>query len=196
MFTVRRGAVASALMLTMALSACSSDDGTSDSAGDDSPTTSAAATSCPSGAASDSAEPAWDYDGATGSIAVTPPTDAAAPQVDVTTPFSVNETTVETLEPADGAVVGDTATVSVCYLGVNGRDGSVFDSSYERGMPAEFPLDGVVPGFQKAISGQNVGATVAVAMTSADGYPSGNPAAGIEPDDTLVFVIEILSADG
>ena len=94
-------------------------------------------------------------------------------------PFSVTETKVQTLKAGDGPVVADTATVSVCYMGVNGRDGTVFDSAYERGAPADFPLTGVVPGFQKAIAGQKVGSTVAVAMTSADGYPDGQPAAGI-----------------
>jgi FKBP-type peptidyl-prolyl cis-trans isomerase len=51
-----------------------------------------------------------------------------------------------------------------------------------------------VPGFQKAIAGQKVGSTVAVAMTSADGYPEGQPAAGIQPGDSLVFAIKILDA--
>jgi FKBP-type peptidyl-prolyl cis-trans isomerase len=194
MFTVRRAALASTLLLTLALSACNStDDSTSESSAQAAAST-VAATNCPSGAPQASASPAWQFDGATGSIAVTAPTENTAPGVEVTTPFSVDETTVQTLQPADGAIVADTATVTVCYLGVNGRDGSVFDSSYERGEPAEFPLDGVVPGFQKAIAGQNVGATVAVAMTSADGYPAGNPQAGIEQGDTLVFVIQILGA--
>jgi len=49
-----------------------------------------------------------------------------------------------------------------------------------------------VPGFQKAIAGQKVGSTVAVAMTSADGYPDGQPSAGIEKGDSLVFAIKIL----
>lgn len=106
------------------------------------------------------------------------------------------QTQVQTLQAGDGPVVGDTATVSVCYMGVNGRDGSVFDSSYQRGTPASFPLTGVVPGFQKAIAGQTVGSTVAVAMTSEDGYPNGQPGAGILPGDTLVFAIKILAATG
>ncbi len=67
-------------------------------------------------------------------------------------------------------------------------------AAYERGTPADFPLDGVVPGFQKAIAGQKVGSTVAVAMTSADGYPDGQPAAGIQPGDSLIFAIKILDA--
>ena len=51
-----------------------------------------------------------------------------------------------------------------------------------------------MPGFQKAIAGQKVGSTVAVAMASADGYPDGQPAAGIQKGDSLVFAIKILDA--
>ena len=109
-------------------------------------------------------------------------------------PFSVSETQVHTLKAGDGPVVAPTANVTVCYMGVNGRDGSVFDSSYQRGETVDFPLDGVVPGFQKAISGQKVGSTVAVAVASPDGYPQGQPAAGIQPGDTLIFAIKILDA--
>lgn len=138
--------------------------------------------------------PEWTLRGTTGSVAVTGSTATAAPVVTVTAPFSVTETQVHTLQPGDGPVVASTATVTVCYMGVNGRDGSVFDSSYERGEPVDFPLNGVVPGFQKAIAGQKVGSTVAVAMASADGYPDGEPRAGIAPGDSLVFAIKILGA--
>ncbi|OBY32921.1 peptidylprolyl isomerase [Mycolicibacter kumamotonensis] len=156
--------------------------------------TATAADSCPTAAAAAGGTPEWTLDGATGSVAVTGSTSSAAPRVEVTTPFSVTQTQVHTLQAGDGPVVAPTATVSVCYMGVNGRDGTVFDSSYTRGAPVDFPLNGVVPGFQKAIAGQHVGSTVAVAMTSADGYPDGQPRAGIRPGDTLVFAIKILSA--
>jgi FKBP-type peptidyl-prolyl cis-trans isomerase len=153
-----------------------------------------AAGSCPTAASPSGGTSDWTLAGATGSIAVTGSTDTTAPRVTVTAPFSVSQTQVHTLHAGDGPVVPGTARVSVCYMGVNGRDGSVFDSSYERGAPVDFSLGGVVPGFQKAIAGQNVGSTVAVAMTSADGYPDGQPSAGIRPGDTLVFAIKILSA--
>ena len=138
--------------------------------------------------------PEWTLSGTTGSVAVTGSTDTAAPLVTVKGPFSVTETQVHTLKAGDGPVVANTARVSVCYMGVNGRDGSVFDSSYKQGAPVEFSLDGVVPGFQKAIAGQKVGSTVAVAMTSADGYPDGQPSAGIQKGDSLIFAIKILDA--
>jgi len=153
-----------------------------------------AASACPTAAPGDGGTPEWTLTGATGSVAVTSSTDTTAPRVNVTAPFSVTQTEVHTLHAGDGPVVAPTATVSVCYMGVNGRDGRVFDSAYERGSPVDFPLDGVVPGFQKAITGQKVGSTVGVAMTSADGYPDGQPNAGIQKGDTLIFAIKILSA--
>ena len=153
-----------------------------------------AAGSCPTAAPQTGASPDWTLSGTTGSIAVVGPTDATAPHVNVTGPFSVTQTQVHTLTAGDGPVVPATAKVSVCYQGVNGRDGSVFDSSYERGASVDFPLTGVIPGFQKAITGQKVGSTVAVAVTSADGYPQGQPSAGIRPGDSLIFVLKILAA--
>ncbi|GAB89393.1 putative peptidyl-prolyl cis-trans isomerase [Gordonia rhizosphera NBRC 16068] len=188
-------AALAASTLAFTLAACgSSSDSTESTAPETSAT--AAAASCPTTAPESGGEAEWTYEGATGKVAVTGSTDTTAPIIDVTTPFSVTETQVHTLQAGDGPVVADSATVSVCYVGVDGRDGSVFDSSYERGTPADFPLNGVVAGFQKAIAGQTVGSTVAVAMTPADGYPEGNPAAGIEKGDTLVFAIKILSAQG
>ncbi|ORV85906.1 peptidylprolyl isomerase [Mycobacterium interjectum] len=158
--------------------------------------TATAAGSCPTAAPPTGGTPDWTLAGTTGSVAVTGSTDTTAPRVTVTAPFSVAQTQVHALHAGDGPIVPGTAKVSVCYMGVNGRDGSVFDSSYDRGAPVDFPLGGVVPGFQKAIAGQKVGSTVAVAMTSADGYPDGQPSAGIRPGDTLVFAIKILSASG
>jgi FKBP-type peptidyl-prolyl cis-trans isomerase len=181
---------------TLMLAACGSD---ADSATSESTaagiTTTAAPAGCPTVAPESDVAPEWTLSGNTGEVAVTGSTDTTAPAIEVTTPFSVNQTTVHTLTEGDGALVPDTAEVTVCYMGVNGRDGTVFDSSYERGVPVDFPLDRVVPGFQKAIAGQKVGSTVAVAMTSADGYANGNPQAGIEAGDTLVFAIKIISVE-
>ena len=181
---------ACAASFVVALAACGSDS-EAKSAPADPPTT---ASGCPTAAPQSGGTPEWTLAGSTGNVAVTGSTDTAAPSINVTAPFSVTETQVHTLQAGTGTIVGDLATVSVCYMGVNGRDGSVFDSSYERGTPAQFPLGGVVPGFKKAIAGQKVGSTVAVAMNSADGYPAGQPSAGIRAGDSLVFAIKILNA--
>ena len=194
--------VASAAPLLVMLAACGSDSDTASTTTTTSssteadpfsvPETPTADSTCPTAAPAEGGAPEWTLPGSTGSVAVTGSTDAAAPRVDVQAPFSVTETQVQTLKPGDGPVVAENATVLVCYMGVNGRDGTVFDSSYERGIPVDFPLDGVVKGFQKAIAGQKVGSTVGVAMNPADGYPDGEPRAGIQPGDSLVFAIKIL----
>jgi hypothetical protein len=196
------GLAACAASFVIALAACSSHPDASStstpSVADMVPSsatkTATAGDTCPTAAPQNGATPEWTLSGTTGSVAVTGSTDTTAPSVTVNAPFSVAETQVHTLQAGDGPVVANTATVSVCYMGVDGRDGNVFDNSYERGAPVQFPLGGVVPGFQKAIAGQKVGSTVAVAMTAADGYPNGEPRAGIRPGDTLVFAIKILDA--
>ncbi|MFZ4372360.1 MAG: FKBP-type peptidyl-prolyl cis-trans isomerase [Mycobacterium sp.] len=189
---------ACAASLTVMLSACGSKTDTSSASSVDkvSSSVTAPASPCPTAGPPSGATPEWTLPGATGSVAVIGSTATTAPLVNVDTPFSVTQTQVHTLQAGDGPVVAPTATVSVCYMGVNGRDASVFDSSYERGAPVEFPLTGVVPGFQKAIAGQRVGSTVAVAMVAADGYPDGQPRAGIRPGDSLIFAIKILAVTG
>lgn len=192
--------VACAVSFVMTFAACGSDTDTSPAStpsvaevvSSSVAETATAASVCPTAAPENGGTPEWTLPGTTGNVAVTGSTDTTAPHVKVDAPFSVTDTQVHTLQAGDGPVVAETATVSVCYMGVNGRDGAVFDSSYERGAPVEFPLDRVVPGFQKAIAGQKVGSTVAVAVTSADGYPAGQPSAGIQQGDTLIFAIKIL----
>ncbi|MYR05459.1 peptidylprolyl isomerase [Gordonia sp. SID5947] len=193
---LRRGAFFSIAALALTLTACDSGtEPTTDTTGS-APASAAAAATCPTDAPQGSVDPEWTLRGTTGSVEVVGSTDTAAPRIDVQKPFAVAETQVHTLTAGDGPIVPDAASVSVCYMGVDGRDGQVFDSSYERGTPADFPLDGVVPGFKKAIAGQKVGSTVAVAMAPADGYPDGMPDAGIQKGDTLVFAIKILSVEG
>lgn len=117
------------------------------------------------------------------------------PEVEFEPAMSVEETEIKTLSEGDGEVVQETDEVTVNYRGINGRTGEEFDSSWTSGQPATFALDGVVPGFSKAIAGQTVGSRVLVAIPPKDGYgTSGNPQAGIQGTDTLVFVIDIIKA--
>jgi peptidylprolyl isomerase len=115
------------------------------------------------------------------------------PQVRVEKGFSVDSTQVKTLVNGQGPTVGPRDTVTVDYVGVNGRSGRVFDSSWATGQPATFPLGpGMISGFNKALSGQTVGSRVLAAIPPQDGYGSqGQPQAGIQGGDTLVFVVDI-----
>ncbi len=179
------------------LAGCGSSDSDSDDTAANTSATAApdsGSLSCPTDAPAADTAPQWTLDGESGKLEMVGSTDSAGPLIKVTKPFKVTETTVKTLTEGTGPEVSDTATVTVCYTGVNGRDGNVFDSAYQRGEPSSFGVAGVVAGFGKALVGQKVGSTVGVAIIPADGYPDGQPGAGIEKDDTIVFAIKILAA--
>lgn len=99
---------------------------------------------------------------------------------------------VEVLEEGDGATVEPGDTVTVNYTGVKWSDGSVFDSSYERGEPATFQTTGVVAGFKRALEGQNVGSKVLVTMSPSCGYGEAGSSEHELAGETLVFALEIV----
>lgn len=103
------------------------------------------------------------------------------------------ETQIAVLKKGDGATVNPGDTVLVQYTGVLWPDGTVFDSSWESGAPAQFATTGVVTGFKKALEGQTVGSQVIAVIPPAEGY--GDTAQGeIPAGSTLVFVVDILAA--
>ena len=119
-----------------------------------------------------------------GSPTITMPEGAAAP----------DKLTVETLIKGDGEEVQEGDRVYVHYRGVIWRTGEEFDSSWSRGEPIGFLTTGVIGGFSKALVGQTVGSQVMSIVPAEDG---GYGAAGLqqqghEPDDVMVFVLDIL----
>lgn len=138
------------------------------------------------------------------SVTITPSTDLSAikvsegakPTLTIPTPWGIDKIQAKVIKPGTGTQkLTESSTVTLNYSGYNGRTGKVFDSSYEAGKPATFSLQGVVPGFKKGLTGQTVGSRVLIAMPSADGYAQGNPQAGIEVGDTILFVVDIISAN-
>lgn len=83
-------------------------------------------------------------------------------------------------------------TVLVHYKGTL-IDGTQFDSSYDRGQAASFPLNGVVPGFGEGLTKVGEGGKIILYIPSALGYGD-NPRAGgpIGPGDTLIFECELI----
>ncbi|MBG6239690.1 peptidylprolyl isomerase [Mycetocola sp. CAN_C7] len=103
------------------------------------------------------------------------------------------ELQLATLKQGDGEVVVEGDTVSVQYQGTNWRTGEVFDQSWGKSV-ASFATTGVVPGFSAALVGHAVGSQMLVVVPPAEGYgEAGQPDAGIEGTDTLVFVVDILA---
>lgn len=118
-----------------------------------------------------------------------------SPEVTVPSPWAIDSTKTKILVQGTGPTVGVAGLIQVNYYGVNARTGEMFDESYSGGTPAVFALNGVIPGFQKGLSGQKVGTRLIIAIPGADGYDSngGQPSANIAIGDTLVFVADIIS---
>ena len=85
-----------------------------------------------------------------------------------------------------------TSQVTVHYKGTL-LDGKQFDSSYDRGQPATFPLNQVIPGWTEGVQLMNVGSKYQFWIPSDLAYgPHGSPPT-IPPNSTLVFQVELLS---
>ena len=96
------------------------------------------------------------------------------------------------LVTGSGAVATATSKVTVQYVGALYSDGSVFDSSWQRGAPAQFSLEQVVTGFQGGIVGMKVGGRREIVIPPSLGY--GSQANGpIPANSTLVFVVDLLT---
>ena len=87
-------------------------------------------------------------------------------------------------------------TVSVQYVGVNYKNGKQFDSSWDRGQPFNFTLGAgqVIPGWDKGVVGMRPGGRRELIIPPSLGYgPQGQPPV-IKPNETLVFVVDLISA--
>lgn len=95
------------------------------------------------------------------------------------------------LEEGNGAKPTDQSTVRVHYEGklING---DVFDSSYERQEPAEFPVGGVIEGWQYALKAMPAGSKWEVYIPWYYAYKETGSGSSIPPYSALVFTIELL----
>lgn len=189
-FIVRK-TVATLAAVVLSLSACSSDgdtDGESTPAETTQGETTDTETSEPSG---DTVTPVISSEGMP-----VPVDNDGVVTLDFEGATEPDQLQVSVVEEGDGDEVSATDMVIVNYAGQVWGSDSTFDSSYERGAPAAFPLNSVVQGWRDGLSGQKVGSRVVISVPSELGYgPSGgNAQAGIGPEDTIVFVVDIIDA--
>jgi len=88
-----------------------------------------------------------------------------------------------------------TDTVSCNYRGTL-TNGTEFDSSYKRGQPASFPVNGVIKGWTEALQLMPVGSKWQLFIPSELGYGDRGAGADIGPGATLIFEVELLSIQG
>lgn len=82
-------------------------------------------------------------------------------------------------------------TVEVHYKGTL-IDGTEFDSSYQRGQPASFPVKGVIAGWTEALQLMKEGGKMELTIPSDLAYGERGAGADIGPDSTLIFEVELL----
>ncbi|MFP4599176.1 MAG: FKBP-type peptidyl-prolyl cis-trans isomerase [Persicimonas sp.] len=115
------------------------------------------------------------------------PDDVAAPPEDTTTTDS--GLAFRILEEGQGdQTPSETDTVRVHYTGWT-TDGKKFDSSHDRGKPAEFPLNKVIPGWTEGVSMMTVGEKRRLWIPEDLAY-GGRPGA---PQGMLVFDVELIA---
>ena len=98
---------------------------------------------------------------------------------------------ITTLTPGTGASPKATDKVKVHYHGTL-TDGVVFDSSIQRGAPATFPLNGVIPCWTEGVQMMKVGGKSRFVCPPGTAYADRGAPPRIKPGATLVFEVELL----
>lgn len=98
----------------------------------------------------------------------------------------------QVLTEGQGAKPVASDEVTVHYHGTL-IDGTVFDSSEDRGQPATFPVGGVIQGWVEALQLMNVGSKYKLFIPSNLAYGERGAGGSIGPNETLIFEVELLS---
>jgi len=100
----------------------------------------------------------------------------------------------KSLIAGDGAKPASSDRVKVHYRGTL-IDGTVFDSSYDRGEPIVFPVTGVIAGWIEGLQLMQVGSKFELTIPSNLAYGANGSGPVIGPDATLVFEVELLAIE-
>lgn len=98
------------------------------------------------------------------------------------------------LQAGEGESPKADSEVTVHYRGTL-ISGEEFDSSYGRGKPTSFKLDGVIAGFRESLTRMKPGAKWKVFMPSELAYGPSGAGSSIGPNETLIFEIELISVN-
>ncbi len=157
-----------------------------------------AAAGCSEEEADESASPpeTSEPEGAAAESAPSEPAEAKGkPKVAVPEGAPPAKLAIEDIEEGTGPAAEAGSQISVNYVGVNYSNGEEFDSSFNTGAPFDFQLGAgmVIPGWDQGLEGMKVGGRRQLVIPPELAYgPQGSPPV-IGPDETLVFVIDLLA---
>lgn len=113
------------------------------------------------------------------------------PEIEAPTAAAPAELVIRDLIVGDGTEAKPGDTVDVHYVGVEYESGEEFDSSWGRGESIQFPLRGLIQGWQDGIPGMKVGGRRELTIPPALAYgPAGGHFLG---GKTLIFIIDLLA---
>jgi peptidylprolyl isomerase len=104
------------------------------------------------------------------------------------------EMVIEDLEVGDGDEATSGSNVSVHYVGVSWRTRQQFDASWDRGDTFEFRLGAgqVIAGWDEGVAGMKVGGRRRLVLPPEKAYGKRGAGGAIGPNETLVFVVDLL----
>jgi peptidylprolyl isomerase len=119
------------------------------------------------------------------------------PEVTIPAGSPPDSLTVEDLAEGTGAEAIDGSQVTVHYVGVSWSSGRQFDASWDRGDHFRFALGAgqVIAGWDQGVSGMRVGARRRLTIPPHLGYGARGAGGTIKPNDTLVFVVDLVQVD-
>lgn len=128
-------------------------------------------------------------------VALADPLPTGAPDVPVPVGDPPTDLVSEDLVVGSGTPVALGDEITVNYIGVSCSTGKIFDSSYSRGQPATFTLDegSLIEGWTTGLPGMLPGGRRLLVIPPSLGYGSVGQGT-IAPDETLVFVVDVVSA--
>jgi peptidylprolyl isomerase len=118
------------------------------------------------------------------------------PTIDIPAGEPPTELQITDLTEGDGDEARSGREVTVHYVGVAYSTGKEFDASWNRGAPFRFPLGRgmVIAGWDQGVVGMKVGGRRQLIIPPDLGYGDRGAGGAIKPGETLVFVVDLLSA--
>ncbi len=116
------------------------------------------------------------------------------PQITIPDGEPPAELQIDDLEVGSGPEAATGSEVEVHYVGVSWSTGSQFDASWDRRSTFSFRLGGgqVIPGWDQGVAGMKVGGRRRLTIPPALGYGSQGAGGVIKPNETLVFVVDLV----
>jgi len=120
---------------------------------------------------------------------------AQKPDVSIPAGPPPTELVIEDLTEGSGPEAAAGQQVDVHYVGVSWSTGKQFDASWDRRSTFDFKLGGgqVIKGWDQGVAGMKVGGRRRLTIPAALGYGSQGAGGVIAPNETLVFVVDLVS---